>query len=92
MLIEKNYAASIFLAATSSFASPEIVFGKYDFTNNKFLEDKAKGSVTIDAGKATYTCSSAGLEYQNYRGAIKMKMPSGEYRYYPFEGSFKATK
>jgi gliding motility-associated protein GldM len=86
------YEADIFIAASSSKLSAgdmEIIIG----VDSAGAAAGAKGTlVPIVGGEGKYSVGTGGEGDQTYRGVIKYKDPTGSFKYYPFEQSYKVAK
>jgi hypothetical protein len=77
----QQYQASIFLAAYSSVSDPQII-----------LDPGDAGTVSVIAGKGTYTITASGLGRRELSGVVKMPSPNGQYRSYPFKTAYEVVK
>ena len=86
------YKADIFLAASSTDFKDEnmqVLVGVDSAAAAASKGADAGGTkVTLVGGMGKYEVGTGGQGEQKYKGVIKFKKPTGEYDYYPFEGSY----
>ncbi len=83
-----EYKADIFIAASDTSVSPEIIIGDYEMEGNKI---KWKGDTThvpVRSGKGIYSITPGGRGETEYKGIIKIKRPDGTINPVPFESSY----
>lgn len=86
------YKADIFLAASSTDFKDEnmqILIGVDSAAAVASKGSEAGGTkVPLVGGMGKYEIGTGGQGEQNYKGVIKFKKPTGEYDFYPFEGTY----
>ncbi len=87
--IGQQYQGEVFLAASSShFAEDNLQIVLGDFNRN--TGEPTAGSVTlpIENGKAQVNFSAQSEGIKTYKGVIKFKEGTGNYKYFPFEKEY----
>lgn len=87
----QKYEADIFIAASSS----DFKEDNMQIVVNPTSYDSIKGTITGGTpvplspdGMGKFTAGTSGQGEQKYKGIIKFKQPTGEYKFYPFEQSY----
>jgi gliding motility-associated protein GldM len=100
----QQYKADIFLAAFNSTQQPEIFLGPLaGFKKNPDGSYEPKESqeplppgysnnmLKAEGGFGKYTAAGAGVGEKGYGGIIRVKNPTGGYKFYPFEGKYQCA-
>ena len=86
-----QYTANIFIGASSSSIRPEdmeVLIG----VDSAAAAGGASGTkVEIVDGEGVYKSTGGSIGEQTYKGVIKYKDPEGNFKYYPFEQTYKVA-
>jgi gliding motility-associated protein GldM len=104
VLTGQQYKADVFLAAFNSTQQPEIFLGPIGgFKKNADGSYEPKDSqeplpagysnnmLKAEGGFGKYTATAAGVGDKTYTGIIRVKNPTGGYKFYPFEGKYQTA-
>lgn len=100
----QQYKADIFLAAFNSTQQPEIFLGPLggfkknpDGTYDAVESDKelpagySNTPLKVEGGFGKYEVMGSGTGEKTYGGIIRVKNPTGGYKFYPFEGKYQTA-
>lgn len=99
----QQYKADIFLAAFNSTQQPEILLGPtggFKKTADQFdpfdsPDPLPKGYseklLKVEGGFGKYEVGGSGVGEKSYGGVIRVKNPTGGYKFYPFEGKYQTA-
>lgn len=104
ILTGQQYKADVFLAAFNSTQQPEIFLGSvggfkknpdgsYDpkDSNDPLPGGYSNNMLKAEGGFGKYTATGAGVGEKTYTGIIRVKNPTGGYKFYPFEGKYQTA-
>ena len=87
-----KYEATIYLAAFSSMGEQQVVIGNYDPASGEVKPVSDGSTITMSGGKANYSVTATGTGHKNLDGGLRMKMPDGTFRVFPFHSEYEVVK
>jgi hypothetical protein len=87
-----EYEATIYLAAFSSMGEQQVVIGNYDPASGEVKPVSDGSTITMSGGKANYSVTATGTGHKNLDGGLRMKMPDGTFRVFPFHSEYEVVK
>jgi hypothetical protein len=87
-----KYEATIYLGAFSSIGEQQVIIGNMDASSGEVKPFADGSTITMRGGKANYSVTATGAGHKNIDGGLKMKMPDGTFRTFPFHAEYEVVK
>lgn len=88
VLTGEDYTASIFVAAFSTTANPQVWLGEVDSVTKTIKGPVDSTSVKVNRGVGTLTVKTSATGIQKWGGLIRVKKPDNTWEQYPFKSDY----
>ena len=86
-----QYTANIFIGASSSSIRPEDMEVLIGVDSASAAKGAGGNKIEIVEGEGVYKATGGSIGEQTYKGVIKYKDPEGNFKFYPFEQTYKVA-